>query len=105
MHKTDISVAEEFELKDVAEEKDTSIEVVEFGEEAELKKMSLNLCLLLLKKNKVLVHEAEISVAEQLKLKDVAEEDMLQLSKEANLEKDVTEAVLVVTKEKDVLVH
>ena len=47
----------------------------------------------------VLVHETEISVAEDTFIKGV------ELSIEAGLEKDVTKAVPVVTEEKDVLVH
>ena len=64
MHKTDISVAEEFELKDVAEEKDTSMKGFEFGKETKLEKDFTKALLVATEEKEVLVHEAEISVIE-----------------------------------------
>ena len=63
VHENEISVAEEFELKDVAKEKDTSIEDVELSEEAGLEKDFIKAVLFVIEEKDVSVHEAEISVA------------------------------------------
>ena len=63
VHETYISVAEEFKLNDVAEEKHTYIKVVELSKEAELKKGVTNAVFVVTEEKDVSIHEAEISVA------------------------------------------
>ena len=63
VHETEISTAEEFKVKDVTEEKNTSIKGVQFGKEAELEKDVTKAVLVVTDENDASVHEAEISVA------------------------------------------
>ena len=63
MHKTKISVAEEFKLKDVVEVKDTSIKGVEHCKEAEIEKDVTKAVLVVSEEKDVSVNEVEIFVA------------------------------------------
>ena len=58
-----ISGEEEFKLKEVAEEKGTSIKGVELGKEADLGKDDMKAVLVITEENDVSVHEVELSVA------------------------------------------
>ena len=63
VHDAEISVADEFKLKDVAEEKDVSIKGVELGKDSELEKDVTKAVLVVTEEKEVSVHDAEIYVA------------------------------------------